>query len=73
MRNNYPPFYLVWNPNGRAPSRRHPSRAAASLEAERLARANPGQEFYVLVPLSLVTKNDIVRTTFDVSADEILF
>jgi hypothetical protein len=73
MSNNYPPFYLVWNPNGREPPRRHPSRVAASIEAEWLARAKPGQEFYVLVPLSLVTKNDIVRTTFDVSAEEILF
>lgn len=41
-------FWMVWNPGGRAPSRRHASRNAADAEAKRLASANPGQRFFVL-------------------------
>ena len=42
------PFWLVWNPAGRPPLYRHESQLAATSEAERLARANPGQTFVVL-------------------------
>lgn len=42
------PFWMVWNPNGHAPTYRHPSLNAATQEAERLAKANPGRTFVVL-------------------------
>jgi hypothetical protein len=41
-------FWLVWNPQGHAPTRDHPTRQSAEHEAERLARANRGQRFIVL-------------------------
>ena len=50
MANDGPPFWLVWNPNGRAPTQKHASADLAEKEAERLARMVPGQEFYVLAP-----------------------
>lgn len=43
------PFWIVWNPDGRTPVVRHCERELAILEAERLARANAGQTFIVLV------------------------
>ena len=42
------PFWLVWNPQGSAPTHRHPTEAEACKEAERLARLNPRQRFHVL-------------------------
>lgn len=41
-------FWVVWNPDGINPQHRHPVECHARAEAERLARANPGQTFYVL-------------------------
>ena len=41
-------FWMVWNPARHAPTKRHPSQASAITEAERLARANPGESFFVL-------------------------
>ncbi len=41
-------FWMIHATGGGAPSVRHPSAAIAEREAERLARANPGQEFVVL-------------------------
>jgi hypothetical protein len=42
-------FWLVWCPTGnKSPSHRHSSEGLAIVEAERLARAVPGQKFYVL-------------------------
>ena len=46
------PFWLVWNPNGRQPNVRHATRESARQEALYLAKSCPGQEFYVLAPLS---------------------
>ncbi|MGF6444370.1 hypothetical protein [Paraburkholderia youngii] len=42
-------FWLVWSPTGAKPPRhRHTSFGSAAVEAERLAQANPGHEFFVL-------------------------
>lgn len=41
-------FWIVWNPNGRTPTRKHGSRALARNEAYRLAGMNPGEQFFVL-------------------------
>lgn len=41
-------FWMVWNPNGRQPRYEHINRQSADMEAERLARDNPGEQFFVL-------------------------
>ena len=41
-------FWLVWNIGGGAPTVRHDTEMRAIHEAERLARANPGQQFAVM-------------------------
>jgi len=41
-------FWLVWCPRGGTPTVRHFTRNSADAEAERLAEANPGKEFYVV-------------------------
>ena len=46
MENNQ--FWMVWNPERNAPTHRHLSKEQAEREAERLARANAGQRFYIL-------------------------
>ncbi|KHJ56274.1 hypothetical protein LA66_06825 [Aureimonas altamirensis] len=43
-----PRFWIVWNPRGRTPTRKHASRAMATNEAYRLAGMNPGEQFFVL-------------------------
>ena len=52
MDNTQNAFWLVWNPNGHAPTRTHETRRSAELEAERLARMNRGQRFIVLQSIS---------------------
>jgi hypothetical protein len=42
------PGYLVWNPAARLPTMRHYDKKSAVAESERLARANPGQQFFVM-------------------------
>lgn len=46
-------FYVVWNPARGAPTVRHRTRPAAAEEAERLARSNPGQTFFVLATVAV--------------------
>lgn len=41
-------FWLVWNPQGRNPTRQHEYYQQAVSEAERLARNNPGETFIVM-------------------------
>lgn len=41
-------FWMVWNPNGRAPVCRHRTEEDANTEATRLARQVEGQVFIVL-------------------------
>lgn len=43
-----PQFWMVWNPEGRAPTYRHETGESARDEAKRLARIHPGQTFVVL-------------------------
>ena len=52
MRDKRRAFWLVWNPQGHAPTRQHDTRDSAKREAERLARANRGQRFIVLQSMS---------------------
>lgn len=46
------PFYLVWRLTGLPPVYQHPTVFAAEREANRLAAAHPGEEFFVLAPIS---------------------
>lgn len=57
---NVKAFWMVWNPARSIPAFRHSSRLAANLEATRLARENPGQEFFVLEALARVQRVDVV-------------
>jgi hypothetical protein len=59
--NNEEGFYVVWQPGGGNPRMRHDSRAVATQEAERLAAANPGREFFVLEAIS-VSQSKTVTT-----------
>jgi len=52
-------FFVVWNPMGGNPTMRHPLEISARREAERLARQNPGQDFFVLEALTVTAKNDV--------------
>jgi hypothetical protein len=56
-------FWVVWQPENRAPTMRHLTRGDADKEAERLALANPGKRFYVLKALAFVERNDVRRVT----------
>ena len=44
-------LYVIWNPKGNNPRKIHNSLKDAEKEAERLAKENPNQEFYVLKAL----------------------
>lgn len=41
-------FWVVWNPDGQAPTMRHWTRLSADTEAQRLASLHPDQDFFVL-------------------------
>lgn len=41
-------FWMVWSPQGNAPTCKHGNFAGAVEEARRLALKRPGREFYVL-------------------------
>lgn len=57
-------FFVVWCPTRGAPTVRHRNRDAATAEATRLARANPGEDFFVLAALARVAKTDVVVEDF---------
>lgn len=66
-------FFLVWTPsNERTPTYRHPSSDAAEKEADRLAKLNPGQDFYVLAAISKSRVYGLVTTqlTFGDDTDD---
>lgn len=44
-------FWMVWNPQGRAPTARHATEELAEQEAHRLARVAPGEVFIVMKAL----------------------
>jgi len=52
-------FYVVWNPAHGKPTVRHARYDDAKHEAERLARMNPGEDFYILGSLLLVHNRDV--------------
>ena len=52
-------FWLVWNPDGRAPTHKHYSFVDAKAEAKRLARNNPDQDFHVMEAVGTARKTDV--------------
>lgn len=58
-------FWMVWSPQGRPPTHRHESHGSAVTEAERLARTNPGQQFFVLEATDMRELNDMKRVSLD--------
>ena len=55
-----------WMVQGDGPARvRHSLRAVAEREAQRLARENPGTEFYVMEAVAGHRKIDVERVAFD--------
>lgn len=68
------PFWLVWSPGGDRPPRfKHSSLRSASVEADRLAAANPGSKFYVLAPVCSTVAQLMVRETFCAPFDDVPF
>lgn len=61
-------FWLVWNPRGGAPTHQHPTLHQARAEAERLARMNPGQDFFVLATVGRAKKVDVEWMELNVEA-----
>lgn len=57
----HPAFWLVWNPRGDQPQRKHDTKASAEKEAERLARANRGERFIVLQSIIELVVDDVRR------------
>lgn len=53
-----PRFYMVWNPNGRAPTYRHDTYPQAMAEARRLAGLNPSEQFVVLAAVATAKVRD---------------
>lgn len=52
-------FWMVWNEGNQNPRVKHSSSMLARSEAERLARSNPGQKFYVLDAIDCCMKRDV--------------
>ena len=73
MNADEPPFYLVWRDGGDAPVHKHKSVIRAENEAERLARQNPGQCFYVLTPTAMAVEKRVTIVRFDPLASEVPF
>lgn len=57
---NKAPFFMVYGMGQKQPTARHKTRASATQEAERLARAHPGIEFFVLRTISVSRKLDVL-------------
>jgi hypothetical protein len=68
------PFWLVWSPTGQRPPRyQHPTYGSAQVEADRLARENPGCQFYVLQPVDSRVVRGLTRETFFIEDDQVPF
>lgn len=52
-------FWMVYGVDQRAPVVRHSSEPVAVAEAQRLARINPGIEFFVLESVARAVKVDV--------------
>lgn len=66
--NNREQFWMVYGLHQRAPTVRHKSEGRAMAEAHRLARHNPGIEFFVLEATHHIVKRDVDVTALGRSA-----
>lgn len=64
------PFWMVYGMGQGGPTYRHHSLESAKTEATRLARANPGVQFFILETIGTVEKVDVVFTDLRVPADD---
>ena len=62
--NHEPAFWVVWRIGGGSPTVQHPCFRTAKAEAQRLARACPGQTFAVLAAAVAYTKRDLDEVRF---------
>ena len=71
------PFWMVYGLHQGKPTMRHKSYASARQEAERLARAVPGVQFFILQAVGMVEKVDVrhvdLRAPSEDDFDEIPF
>ena len=56
-----PKFWLVWSPDYSGVRSRHESYAEALVEAHRLAKSVPGQEFIILCAVSKITTVPVMQ------------
>lgn len=63
-------FFLVWREGSTWSSKRHPTRAEARTEAQRLADTNPGAKFYVMQACSVSVTRRVDTTELDGAPDE---
>lgn len=57
-------FFIIWNPSSSQPStRQFTSSAQARVVAERMAKSNPGEKFYVLEASEYYEVQAVVRKT----------
>lgn len=65
-------FWLVWNPNGKNPQRRHDEVSAAISEAERLANQNPGEIFIVVESVCSRQVSQMQKIDFITDPDQVI-
>lgn len=63
-------FWIVWNPQGRTPTKMHSTRDKAVREAERLARINKSERFIVLQSVEECVVDDVQRIRHEVAEFE---
>lgn len=67
-------FWMVWNLDGNQPRHRHATEDLATIEAKRLAQANPGESFVVLEAVSAHKVTNMVSVSLRNAAyDDIPF
>ena len=66
-------FWMVWNPQGHAPTAKHLRREHAIAEAERLARQCRGQTFIVLESMCARVVDDMRRIEYERADDDLPF
>ncbi|NLG06041.1 MAG: hypothetical protein GX567_19765 [Clostridia bacterium] len=63
MTKTIEPFFVVWNPAHGLPRYKHGTFDGAKTEAERMANAHPGDEFFVLAVAGRAVRQNPVEWT----------
>lgn len=58
-------FWVVWQPASGTPTVKHLSKEIAMAEAQRLAIANPGKEFFVMEATDMCVKDSVQWVSLD--------